>query len=287
MAKRKRHITVKKQRTDSIASSPSVNIVIPVYQRFDLLSECLRAIPDAVGEYDYSVVIVDNGSPPEVANDFYAGIRDPKIKIIHNKENRGFPRACNQGFNHGFAPYVMFLNDDVILKPNSISYMMKEMDADPKIGISGAKLLFPDTTDLPQTETERPAGKIQHVGLATNIRAEIFHIFIGWSPDNNKVLAVRDVYAVTGAAMLVRRSLFSKAGKFNEIYGQGTYEDVDMCLTIRQMGYNIIVVQEAMGIHHTGATALTYNIGFPLNENRMIFMQRWQKNLDWSEWWHE
>lgn len=264
----------------------SVDIVIPVYQRFDLLSECIRAIPAATDCYSYRIILVDNASPPEIANDFYANINDPSIKVIRNKENLGFPKGCNQGFDRGFSPLVFFLNSDVILKPKSVRYLIDEINRDQKVGVVGMKLIFPEQTDLPQTDNERPAGKIQHIGLATNVRAEFFHVFAGWSVDHPKVNAMRDVYAVTGAAMLVRRTLFSKAGKFFEGYGIGTYEDVDLCLTIRKMGYNVIVVPKAEGIHHTGATAVTYNLGYPLYENRMIFMQRWQKELDWTEWEH-
>jgi hypothetical protein len=50
------------------------------------------------------------------------------------------------------------------------------------------------------------------------------------------------------------------------------------------MGYNIVVEPKAAGVHHTGATATTYQIGYPLNENRVLFLQKWQKELDWSEW---
>jgi GT2 family glycosyltransferase len=264
----------------------SVDIVIAVHQRFDLLAECLRAIPAATDNYGYRIIIVDNGSPPDIANDFYFSINDPSIKIIRNKENLGFPKACNQGFDRGFSQLVFFLNDDVILKPKSIRYLIETMNNDAKIGVAGMKLIFPENTDLPQNEHERPAGKIQHIGLATNIRAEFVHQFLGWSPDHPKVNAMRDVYAVTGAALMTRRLLFTKAGKFYEGYGRGTYEDVDYCLAVHQMGYNVVVVPEAEGIHHTGATATTYGIGYPLNENRAIFLQRWQKFLDWSEWKH-
>lgn len=282
MAKRKsKNVQSKPNISKHNISSALVDIIIPVHQRFDLLGQCIEAFPDATDGTNYNVVIVDNGSPKETADEFYS--QYPDIKVIRNKENVGFPKSCNQGFDRSFSPFVFFLNSDVILKPKSIAYLIDEMRADPKVGVAGMKLIFPEQTDLPQNNGNRPAGKLQHIGLATNIRAEFVHMFIGWSPDHPKVNAMRDVYAVTGAAMMTRRNIFAKAGKFNEIYGRGTYEDVDFCLTARELGYNIIVVPKAEGIHHTGATAVTYNLGYPLNENRMIFLQRWQNKLDWTE----
>jgi len=287
MARKRNH--TKQKTSESKHLTPKlvdVDIVIPVHQRFDLLSECLEAIPAAAGKFNYRIIIVDNGSPKEVADSFYSEINDVSIRVIRNPENMGFPRAINQGYNRGFSPLVFFLNDDVIMYPNSLEHMIDEIRNDKKLGVVGMKLLFPETTDLQQNEHNRPAGKIQHVGLATNIRADVVHNFIGWSQDNPKVLAVRDVYGVTGAAMLTRRTLFHAAGKFLEAYGLGTYEDMDYCLNVRKLGYNIIVDQDAVGIHYTGATAETYKLGYPLPTNRMIFLQRWQNEVQWSDWWN-
>lgn len=285
MVKRKRRTTeVKQENKPTRLPNSIVDIIIPVYQRFDLLTQCIESIPAACDDVPYRVYIFDNGSPEEAANAFYSKIDDRNIKIIRNKENIGFPRACNQAFNRGFSQLVFFLNSDVILFPKSVRYMAREMEESPSIGVIGMKLIFPEVTDLPQIGGQRPSGKVQHVGLETNIRADVYHQFLGWSPDNSKVLAVRNVYGVTGAAMLTTRSLFNRAGKFQEIYGMGTYEDMDYCLTVRKMGYNIIVCQDAVGIHYTGATSTAYNLYYPVNENKMIFMQRWQRELDWTEW---
>jgi GT2 family glycosyltransferase len=262
--------------------SKLVDIIIPVYRRFDLLSQCLESIPKAFGEISYRIIIFDNGSPIEAADDFYAKLPS-SIKVIRNKENIGFPKACNIAFNHGYSPLVFFLNDDVILNEGSGEILVRAMD-DPNVGVAGMKLLFPEKSDLDQRF--RPPGKIQHIGLATTINADVIHQFLGWSPDNPKVNQIRDVIAVTGAALLTRRSLFNKAGKFLEAYGMGTYEDVDLCLSIKSLGYNIIVVPEAVGIHYTNATSVTYNIGYSLNENKMIFLQRWLNQLEWTEWWY-
>ncbi len=280
MSKRNRHVA--QRSTKQLLPTALVDVIILVHGRFDLLEQCLNALPEAFEDISYKVYIFDNASPNKVeADKFYETHKN--ATIARSKENLGFPRACNLAFIRGTSPLVFFLNSDVILRPGSMIHLVSAMD-DPKTGVAGMKLLFPEHTDLPQNEVERPAGKVQHVGLSTNIRADIFHQFLGWSEDHPKVNAMRDVYAVTGAAMMTRRRLFQEAGKFNEIYGQGTFEDVDYCLTLRKMGYNTVVEVKAIGIHHTGATAVTYQIGYPLNENRVLFLQKWQKFLDWTEW---
>ena len=280
MSRRKRSYN-KPQRINTL-----LDIVLCVYGRFDLLDKCLKAIPDAANGITYSITLVDNNSPDkEEADNFYRSISDntQKIHIIRNKTNIGFPKACNQGAKKGTAPLIFQLNTDVILEPDSINKMVMALD-DPEIGVVGMKLVFPDDAlDLRQNPHVRPAGKVQHVGLATNIRGDFFHIFLGWSPDHPKVNNVRETYAVTGAALMTRRSLWRKVNGFNEQYGLGTWEDVEYCIAVRQLGYNIIVETKALGTHYTNASAEKYGIPYPLDINRMMFMSRWSGKLSYTE----
>jgi len=273
---------VKKSHVATIPHSRTLlDIIIPVYNRFDLLKKCLEAIPKALGELTYQIIIVDNGSDREIADKFYSNY--PFVKIIRNKENLGFPKACNKGFNRGVSPLVFFLNDDVMLEPSSIVQLVKNMD-DPKVGVVGMKLIFPENTDLPSDEVNRPKGTVQHVGLTTNIRGDFPHILLGWNPNNPRVNAIREITAVTGAALLTRRNLFLRVGRFFEGYGMGTWEDIDLCFAIRDMGYSIIVDVNAVGYHYTGATAVTYKVQYPIIPNKMLFLQRWGRKLTWDEW---
>jgi len=274
-----------KQRKSKL--QPLVDVIIPVYGRMDLLRKCLSALPKAMSGVPYQVIIVDNATPEDNKDtNLYKELKEnPLYYVIENQTNAGFPRACNQGFRKGKSPLVFFLNSDVLLQPNSIDKLVLEMD-DPKMGAVGMKLVFPSKEDILNIGIDpsiRPEHKVQHIGLATNIRGEFIHILVGWDADHPKVNKVREAYAVTGAALMTRRELYRKVNGFNEIYGLGTYEDVDYCLTIRELGYNIIVVPEAVGVHYTGATAESYRIGYPMQTNKMLFMSRWANKLNYTE----
>jgi GT2 family glycosyltransferase len=261
-----------------------LDIVIAVHNRFDLLTKCLGSIANAVGgKFEYNIVLVDNNSDKKDAMEFYNHL-DTNCSVIRNQENLGFPKACNQGARRKTSPLILFLNSDVILWENSLTYMVEAMD-DPKVGVCGMKLLFPeDLGDLQSSNIIRPRGKVQHVGIAMNIRTEAFHIFLGWDANHPKVNAVHNVSMVTGAALMVRRSLWNRVGGFLEAYGMGQFEDCDLCLSIRKMDYNVIVETKAVGYHYTGATAEKYQINYPTNQNRLLFLQRWQDTLSWDEW---
>jgi GT2 family glycosyltransferase len=143
-----------------------------------------------------------------------------------------------------------------MLKEDAIEKMAQSMK-DPSIGVCGAKLLFP----LNSSST-RPAGKVQHVGMAVSIRGDVIHPLIGWSANNPRCCVSRDVFGVTGACFMTRRDLFRKIGGFDTAYGAGTYEEVDFCMRVRNVGKRVFVNCGAQGWHYAGATAEKKGVGF-------------------------
>jgi GT2 family glycosyltransferase len=181
----------------------------------------------------------------------------------------------------GRSPLIMFLGDDVELKPGAIETVVRRLD-DVSIGVVGAKLMFPKNSLHPN----RPAGKVQHVGLTLNVRGEITHPLIGWNPDHPKTSISRDVWAVTGACFTIRRSLFNRFGGFDPVFGLGTCEDVDLCMKVRQAGFRVFLDAEAQGYHYVGASAEKLQVAFPVQQNQQIFMNRWARSglVYWTEY---
>jgi hypothetical protein len=245
--------------------------------RFDMLKDCLESLDQQ--EVESNIVIIDIASDPEeriASQEVFEGRNAKRIQ-----QNVGFPRAANEGARMGSAPLIIFVSDDVILHDGTLDKMIRTMD-DPTIGICGAKLMFP----LTSTHANRPAGKIQHVGLALNIRGEIIHPLVGWSADNLRCCVSRNVFATTGACYMIRRELFNKAGGFDQAFGLGTYEDADLCLKIRSMGLRVFLNAEAKAYHYVGGSSEKKKIGFPLQQNSMIFKSRWLNtpHMTWDEW---
>lgn len=291
MAKRRNPTrTIKKPSGVAVSDfTPLVSIIIPNFKRYDLLQKCLNSIPGAFG-CPYEVIIVENGTPTEDRQQFYATAQIPphtRTKILD--KNIGFPAACNlAATSMAKGALLFFLNNDVVLDPGSGDSLVSQLD-DPEVGVAGMKLCFPSEEELSEaalqhSEVQRAPGRIQHVGLAVNLRVQVFHLYLGWRADNPRVQLVRDVFAVTGAALLTRRSLFYNLKGFDPMYGMGTYEDVDYCMKVTQSGRKIVVDQKATGIHYTGSTAEKYQMAFPLNDNRMKFEQKWYNKLVWDEW---
>jgi len=250
------------------AEHPVVSIIIPVYNKFDLTYQCVRSIQEHGAEIPYEIVIVDDCSRDETlfANFVFSG----GIRLVRNSANSGFVRTCNRGFEAARGEYVVFLNNDTQVKPRWLDELYETLQRDPKIGIVGSKLLFPD-------------GRLQECG------GIIWRLGDGWNwgrdqdPADPRFCYMRDTDYVSGAALMIKSSLFRELGCFDEEYAPAYYEDTDLCFKVRQHGYRTVVQPASEIIHFEGASAGTSVTGGGMKRfqaiNHRKFFERWKDTL--------
>ena len=278
-----------KPRKSASNNDAVLDIVVTTAGRFD----CLRTCLDTLSKIDtvlFNVFVIDNASPAE---DLRTNLDIFENKVLyfevkHLAQNVGFPAAANEGARMGHAPLIMFLSDDVKLMDGAMDKIVSDFN-DETIGIVGIKTLFPEDSTSPI----RPAGRVQHCGLALNVRGEVIHPLVGWGRNNPKTCVTRmsnpdgsGLFAVTGACLTIRSKLFDKAGGFNSMYGKGTFEDTDLCLQVKRMGSRIMMDAEAQAYHYVGATVEKRQEGFDLQGNFMMFRTKWANSglYQWTEW---
>jgi GT2 family glycosyltransferase len=269
-----------------------VDIVMPIFGEWALAEKALDALAaSAVGLSEgYRVIVVDNGTPAWedaegkriTPQDQAIAVKDrlrPGDVFFRIEENEGYPRAVNKAAARGVSPLLLILTADVYLMPGAISAMVRGLD-DPQVGVVGPLLLFPEGTKY------GPSGRVQHAGISFDIRGKTFHHFIGWTPENPRVNKPAEVSAVTGACLMTRRNLWNQIGGFAEVYGKGTYEDMEYCFAVRQGGAKVLYLPSARGYHVVGGSmqAGANRSGFALPVNETIFRGRWQHMLMWDEW---
>lgn len=260
------------------SNKPLLDIAIVTAGRVDLFNQCVDTLLPLL-KPEYRVQVYNDGRPSPEYEEVYKKLPEGSV-IKRSNQNQGFPVAANSAIRAGNAPLVLFVTDDIFIQPGAIETLIKRMD-DPTIGMCGYKFLFPEDS----TDPNRPAGKVQHVGLGINIKGDVIHPLIAWSSDNPKCNVSRDVPAVTGASFIVRRSVFNQARGFNTIYGRGYYEDADLCMTIRSLGYRVFIDTEALAYHGVGQTFAIHQDNPPnLRQNASIFQSRWLNKLEWSDW---
>lgn len=230
-----------------------------------------------------NIYIYINGAPKDATFVKETLGRYPEIKIKQTTERVGFPAGANRTIRSGSSPYFLFVTDDIILHEGSVSRLLERMESDKKIAICGMKLIFPEDSQSP----ERPAGRVQHIGHSVDIRGEITHPLMGWKPENPKCNISREVLSVTGGVFMARRDAFIRAGGFFEGYGLGYFEDVDLCLSVRQLEYTVWIETTATATHYTNMSMMKSEVRPNLNFSKMIFMQRNSNKLvndSWTFW---
>ena len=262
-------------------AKPIFDVVVSCAGRFDMLALCLDAIY-ADATYPITITVIDDATKKEEKIHNKHLFEYNKEKDVHNnvvsfttyrnETQLGFGGSYNKGARNSRAPYLTILNDDVVIDSGYFDKIYEVMK-DETIGIVGSRLIFPMTS----TQPNRPAGKIQHVGIAMDIRGNIIHPLIGWSSDNPKTMISREAFAITGALFTTRSSVFRSVGGFDPIYGLGYYEDVSLCLKVRQKGGRIWYESSTGGTHYTNATTEKNPTAFgnQFQQNAMTFRTRW------------
>ena len=264
---------------------PVFDVVISTAGRFDKLELCLNSI------YKYATIpititVIDDACNKEEKSHYKNLIEyDPEKDVnkngltyttYRNETAEGFGGSYNRGAKKAHSPFLTILNDDIELHEGYFDKVFEDMQ-DSTIGVVGSRLLFPDTS----TSKNRPAGKIQHIGISLNIKGGVTHPLIGWSPENPRTQISREVFATTGALFTTRTQLFHNIGGFDPIYGLGYFEDVDYCLKVRQKGFRIWLDSNASGTHYANATSEKNPTAFgnQFQRNAMIFRARWGDSL--------
>jgi GT2 family glycosyltransferase len=261
---------------------PILDIAVLTAGRVDLFSKCIDAIL-LQHKPEFRIHVCNNGHPSPEYEEVYKKLPfDAVIKRVN--EDNGFGAGANNAINSGSAPLVLFITDDVFIHEGAIMQLLETMQ-DESIGLCGLKLLFPEDS----TETSRPAGRVQHIGMAVDIRGNMTHPLIGWKKENPKCNISREVLAVTGASFMVRRNAFNQVRGFDPIYGKGYYEDMDLCMKIRSLSNGgqrsrIYIDTKAVGTHGVAQTFKNEKTPPPMQQNTSIFRTRWFQFLQWTEY---
>jgi GT2 family glycosyltransferase len=239
-----------------------VTVVIPVFNKFELTKQCLESIRQFPPNVPFDIIIVDNGSSDCTHQEVLDICKtDPNITYIQNETNKGFASACNTGARHSDKKFVMFLNNDTIVRPDWLDALVNVFH-DPAVGICGSKLLYPN-------------GTIQHAGFCLKYEIVPVSQFAGESGNSIKANRLLEVIAVTGASLLVRKVVYDSVDGMDERYGM-FYEDVDFCLKVHKTGLKIIYNPASSFIHIEAQSITDPKTSIIQSEkSKELFHQKW------------
>jgi GT2 family glycosyltransferase len=250
------------------ADEPAVSVVIPVHGKFATTYGCLKSIHDAQPERSFEIVIVDDCSDDETL--LSPLVFSGAVHIVRNDRNLGFVGSCNAGAAVAKGRFLLFLNNDTLVKEGWLDRLAETFEQVPGIGIAGSKLLCAD-------------GKLQEAG------GIIWRLGDGWNwgrnrdPDEPAFSYLRDADWVSGAALMIESALFHDLGGFDELFAPGYFEDTDLAFRVRARGKRVVVQPASVVVHLEGVTAGTDTSGPGMKRYQTInhakFYRRWKDTL--------
>jgi ADP-heptose:LPS heptosyltransferase/GT2 family glycosyltransferase len=214
-----------------------VSIIIPTCAAKGYIETCLKTLRETTAYRNFEIVCIDN--IPAIDEVSKAFVRAHADKIVEMPAPFNWSRFNNRAADAADGDYLLFLNDDVeITEPGWLDAMLEDA-AQPEVGIVGARLLYPNRT-------------VQHAGmfLGAGIGRHAFRFADEAEPGYfGLALTRREVIAVTGACLLVRREVFDRLGGFDEAH-EIVNNDLDFCLRAHRAGLRTIYTPYATLIHH-------------------------------------
>lgn len=250
----------------SRAENPKFSIIIPVYNNILLTVKCLKSIREANLVEECEVIIVDDCSNDNTKN-IIKNIKN--ILYIENNVNKGFIESCNNGASISSGEYLVFLNNDTIVDSKWLLELYKTFENFPEAGLVGSKLVYPD-------------GRLQEAGGIIWSDASAWNWLHKSNPDHPFANYLRDVDYVSGASIMIRRSLFTYLGGFDRRYQHSYYEDTDLAMAAQEWipciipnpYLSLLIMRSSCPVKTSKAGAKHYQ-----TINRQIFYDKWKVDL--------
>ncbi len=223
---------------------PLVSIIIPTCDQQPVLERCVESIARSTYK-NTEIILVENNSRESATFTYYRKLTSSqRVRLLTWDKPFNYSALNNFAAAHALGEVVLLLNNDTkVLTPDWIERML-EHALRPEVGAVGAKLIFPDDT-------------IQHGGVVLGIGGVAGHAHLNFPRESpgyqNRLAAIQNVSAVTAACLMMRKRVFEEVGGFDEKF-MVAFNDVDLCLRIRQTGRWIVWTPYAELYHYEQKT---------------------------------
>ncbi len=254
----------------------SLSIIYVYYNCPAEILNSIKSIKSAASNLATEVIIVDNNSSlplPKMIKTLKG------VRIIINKENRGYGAALNQGSNIARGKYLLLTNPDTVFLKDSIKHMVEKAESDSTIGVLGPQLL----------DSKR---RVQTVGNGMPFLHQALFAFTAlnklfpknkyssnyYLPDFDRKTE-KEIPVICGACMMIEKSLFDKIGGFDEQFFL-YFEESDFCYRVKETGYKVLYFPTAKIIHLIGrSTQDKVFIRRVFEESRLKFFKKYHNPL--------
>ncbi|MBR6158681.1 MAG: glycosyltransferase family 2 protein, partial [Lachnospiraceae bacterium] len=264
----------------ALTARPLVSILIPNKDHAEDLRRCISSILERSSYDNFEIIVIENNSTGDDIKQYYETIdKHPNVRIVTYEGEFNYSAVNNLGAKSAKGEYLVLLNNDTeVITRNWIEELLMYAQRD-DVGAVGCMLYYPDYT-------------IQHAGIVLGLGAHrtAGHSHYRMDRENlgymGRLCYAQNVSAVTGACMMVKKSLFDEAGGLSEDLAVAL-NDVDLCLKLRKKGLLNVFTPFAELFHYESASRGRDDTGDAPAENTEryekecdIFRQRWKKELE-------
>lgn len=257
-----------------VKGEPLISIIIPNKDHVDYLDRCIQSIENVSTYKNYEIIVVENNSKLNTTFRYYEKLKEnKKVQVVTWEKGFNFSAINNYGASFAKGEYLLLLNNDMeVLSPDWLQEMLMFAQRD-DVGAVGAKLYYPDDT-------------IQHAGVILGIGGVAGHSHKYYKRNEpgyfGRLVVAQDLSAVTAACVLMKRTVYDQVGGLDEKY-QVAFNDVDLCMKIREAGYLIVYTPYAELYHYESVSRGSENTPEKVarfNGEVDCFMKKWHKELE-------
>ena len=231
-----------------------LSILIVTYHSAPTIEACLQSILPELVQLQGEIIVVDNASQDGTLSLLESlALENPCIKVIANRQNRGFAAGNNQALGHASGQHLLILNPDTVVHPGAIVGLWQALDKNERIAITAPRMQYPD-------------GRIQKTCRRFPRHTDVFYNtfglaqfyprnprFNGWKMGDFDHLSARQVDQPAGAALMVRGSVLRGLNGFDLNFPM-FFNDVDLCKRIKDAGHEIWFLPQFVMDHVGGAS---------------------------------
>ncbi|MDP4280964.1 MAG: glycosyltransferase [Bacteroidota bacterium] len=237
-----------------------LSIVIVNYNVRYFLEQCLYSVQNACHDLEAEIFVVDNnsvdGSVKMVSEKF------PEVRLIENRENKGFAVANNQAIRQATGEYILLLNPDTLVEDDTFTKCIQFMDNHPDSGGLGVKMIDGKGKFLPESKRALPRPSVAFYKIfgfsALFPKSHLFGKYHLGYLDKDKI---HEVDVLAGAFMMLRKKMLDTIGLLDEsffMYG----EDIDLSYRITKAGYKNYYFPETRIIHYKGESTKKSSVNY-------------------------
>ena len=254
------------------STPPLISLIIPTKDHKEILATCINSILTKTDYPNFELIIVDNNSRCQNTLEYLKEIaQDKRIQVLKYNKPFNYSAINNFAVTHCHGTLLGFINNDIeVIDRHWLSEMASHALRN-DIGCVGAKLLYENNT-------------IQHAGVTTGLMGPAGHGH-KYFPSNahgymGRLISTQACSAVTAACMIIRKTIFEKAGGFDANNLPITYNDIDLCLRVQKLGYTNIWTPWAKLYHHESLSRNSNNTKTKKPQAEAVWMhKRWGATL--------